>query len=69
MNSPTITFAMPRNVETKKIYSHLQTDRRTLSRMKPPATSLDITVQQDPSLISICGDVGFTMIGDEEREE
>lgn len=63
---------MARNTETKNIYSHLQTDRRTFSWLMLRPTPPDITVHLSPVgplSIWIRGDAAFAMIGDDETEE
>lgn len=62
---------MTRGFETKNIYSHLQTDRRTLSWMKPPPSAVGITMQQSAvgsSLKQIRAGVCFAMMGDESED-
>lgn len=62
---------MTRGFETKNVYSHLQTDRRTLPWMKPPPSTVGITMQQNAvgsSLKQIRTGVCFAMIGDESED-
>ena len=62
---------MTRVFETKTIYSHLQTDRRTLSWMKPSPSAVGIAMQQSAvgsSLKNIRAGVCFAMIGDESED-
>jgi len=71
LNRRTKTAMMTRGFETKNIYSHLQTDRRTLSWMKPPPPAVGITMQQNAvgsSLKQIRAGVCFAMIGDESED-
>ena len=71
LNKRTKPAIKTRGFETKNIYSHLQTDRRTLSRMKPPPSAVGITMQQSAvgsSLKQIRAGVCFAMIGDESED-
>jgi len=71
LNRPTKPAIMTRGFETKNIYSHLQTDRRTLSWMKPPPSAVGTSMQQSAvgsSLKQIRAGVCFAMIGDESED-
>jgi hypothetical protein len=63
---------MARIIETKHIYSHLQTDRRTFSwpMLHPAPLGVNMRLSAvGPLSIPIRGDAAFAMIGDDEVEE